>query len=825
MKKTFALVLAVMMVVSLFVGCQEKNDIRTGEFTYHSYSSALGTKWNPHNWDTSADRTILSYLETPLVELSIKDSEEQIYQWTYMAADSITDVTKDHKEDLTRYNVTFAEGKDAGNTEEGYVFEIKLNDKMKWQNGDKINADTYLDSMQMLLDPEMKNYRANLYYDSESAVAGGETYYNAKSPVYKAMVAPYGEGGTPDYAYDLDAGIKAGHVFINVSTTAMTLTGRSLNDLVNKYGADAAQALQSVATGANNLGYTPVTADNLATVEALVGACVAHLGMDWSGKTEARQRELLMEALWVHDGSVSEGVDFDTVGLYKVDDYTIRYVTQTAIELNDFLTSCTSNWLVHKATYEAGYNTTGALKTTNYNTSKDNTMSYGPYKIESLEKDKQIIFTQNENWYDWETVDGQLVSFTDFLVDGRSVQQYQTTRVVIDVISDQAAVKQAFLKGELDEWAPEADDLPTYGTSDRMYKADQTHTLSFFFNTNKDHLKEMDRSKGNTNSVVLSNETFRRAMSLAIDRADWVKVTAGYTPAYALMNHLYHYDVYNDPNSSYRKSVPAMEAICRLYGVAYGEGEAYGTLEEAYKSINGMNMTEAKALMAAACDALVKEGLYNKGDKIVINVGWAKGALTAADEAQITKLEGYFNEAMKDSGFGQLDLVAVGNINNRYSAVPAGEYAIGYGAWGGAAFYPFRNFQVYCDPDRYAINEAANWDPTTETLTLKVNGRDETMTWQAWSGALMGNGKFANESLDVKLQVTADMEYAYLNKFYRIPLASNTVSTMLSYKLNYYTEDYNIMYGWGGLRLASYNYNDAEWDAFRASEGNALKYT
>ena len=823
MKKIFALVLAVIMVASLFAGCQEKIDVKNGEFTYKSYATSLGTKWNPHNWDTSGDSAIMAYLETPLVDLSIKDSKEQIYQWIYLAATSITDVTKDHKDDLTKYAVTFAEGKDANNTESGYVFEIKLNDKMKWQNGDKINADTYVESMKMLLDPEMKNYRANLYYDGESAVAGGAKYYNSKSPIYNAMVAPYDDKG--DYSYDLDKGIADGHVYINVSTTAMTLAAYSLNDLVNKYGAAAAEELKAVAAGANYLGYTKVTAENLATVKALVGACLAPFGIDWSAKSEAEQKELLMETLWVHDGSMSEAVDFEAVGLYKVDDYTIRYVTQTAIELNYFLTSCTSNWLVHKATYEAGYDTTGALKTTNYNTSKDTTMSYGPYKIESLEKDKQIVFTQNENWYDWEKVDGQLVSFTDFLVDGKSVQQYQTTKVVIDVIADEAAVKQAFLKGELDDWAPEADDLTTYGTSDRMYKAEETYTMSFFFNTNEANLKEMDKSKGNTNSVVLTNENFRKAMSLAIDRADWVKVTAGYTPAYAIMNNLYYYDVYNDPNSSYRKSAPAMEAICKLYGVEYGEGKAYATLQDAYKSINGLNMTEAKKLMATACDELVKAGLYKKGEKIVINVGWAKGALTAADEAQITKLEGYFNEAMKDAGFGELDLVAVGNINNRYDAVPAGEYAIGYGAWGGAAFYPFRNFQVYCDPDQYSINEAANWDPKTETLTLKVNGKDETMTWQEWSGALMGNGKFANESFDVKLQVTADMEYEYLNKFYRIPMAGSTVCSMLSYKLNYYTQDYNIMYGWGGLRLATYVYNDAEWAEYIASQNNELKYT
>ncbi len=801
MKKILALVLTVIMVASLFAGCQEQIDVKTGDFTYNSYSTSLGTKWNPHNWDTNADQSILSYLETPLVDLSIKDSKEQIYQWIYLAATSVKDVTKDHKDDLTKYDVTFGEGKNAENTEEGYVFEIKLNKKMKWQNGDIINADTYVESMKLLLDPDMKNYRANLYYDGESAVAGGAKYYYSKD---EGLYKPVTNMGYADVAAAQKDG-KAVYL-----------------DMWNFYGLEGAKSKDGKSECPQWVDITDKTvyidpADNSEVSAAAIYEAYAPKGYFVEGGYP--------EYVCIFVENADFGAGFDAVGLYKVDDYTIRYVTQTAIELNYFLTSCTSNWLVHKETYEKGYDTTGTLKTTDYNTTKDTTMSYGPYKIESLETDKQIVFTQNENWYDWEEIDGQLVSVTDFEVDGKKVQQYQTTKIVIDVIADQGAVKQAFLKGDLDDWAPEADDLLTYGTSDRMYKADETYTMSFFFNTNEEHLKEMDKSKGNTNSVVLTNETFRKAMSLAIDRADWVKVTAGYSPAYAIMNNLYFYDVYNDPDSSYRKSEPAMEAICKLYGVEYGEGKAYATLVEAYKSINGLNMTEAKALMKTACDELVKAGLYKAGEKIVINVGWAKGALTAADEAQVSKLESYFNEAMKDSGFGELDLVAVGNINNRYDAVPQGEYAIGYGAWGGAAFYPFRNFQVYCDPDQYSINEAANWDPTTETLTLNVDGKDVTMTWQEWSGALMGNGQFAGASNEVKLQVTADMEYEYLNKFYRIPMAASTVCSMLSYKLNYYTEDYNIMYGWGGLRLATYNYNDAEWAEFVAGQGGELKYT
>lgn len=71
-----------------------------------------------------------------------------------------------------------------------------------------------------------------------------------------------------------------------------------------------------------------------------------------------------------------------------------------------------------------------------------------------------------------------------------------------------------------------------------------------------------------------------------------------------------------------------MQAICNLYGVEYGADKPYKTLKEAYQSINGYNLTEAKALMKTACDELVAAGLYTKGAEIKIRVAWASGALT-----------------------------------------------------------------------------------------------------------------------------------------------------------------------------------------------------
>ena len=796
MKKLLALVLALCMAITVMAAfAEEEPAAEIPTYTYHTYATSLGNNWNEHTWETSGDSAIKDYLVTPLADMQILDSENGVYQWVFKAATDVIDVTADHQDDLVTYGCELPKGKTAEEVTEGYVYEIKLNPEMRWENGTPINADTYIYSMKALLDPAMQNYRANLYYAGESAVAGGAAYYYQGQTAYIAIgveTSAYLENGAVEDLY-VDAhnfwGAK-GYIDAEGNETPQYVSVLDETEYsADGKGDDAytgASLYEYFAPGGPYEGYAPTYLFSTQTYE--------------------------------------DGVPFEKVGCYKVDDYTIRYVCQTYLDRNYFLTSCTSNWLVYEDLYEAGKDTTGTLVTTNYCTSIETTMSYGPYKLASLQKDKQIVFVQNEEWYGYEKQeDGSLLSMTPYEVDGEHIQRYQATSVVIDVMDD-AAAKQAFLKGDLSEWTPTPDDLVTYSTSEQLYKVDETYTQSFFFNCGLENLKIMDESKGNTNSVVLSNINFRKAMSLAIDRQEYVAATAGFKPAYAILNNLYYYDVYNDPTSSYRNSEEAMTAIVNLYEVKYGEGTPYATLKEAYQSINGYNLTEAQLLFKKACEELVADGLYTEGAEIKIRIGFKKGALDSSDNKVGEVITNQLNKALEGTGFGKLTLELVGNINDRYGDTAKGEFAIGYGAWGGAAFYPFRNFQVYCDPDQYSIHEAGCWDPKVETLTLKVNDEDVTMTWQAWSQCMVGTGVYAEADFATKLSILSQMEENYLKKYYRIPLAGTTACSMLAYQLSYYTEEYNIMYGFGGLELTHFNYTDAEWAQFVAEQGGTLSY-
>ncbi|MBQ0110284.1 MAG: hypothetical protein KBS44_08440, partial [Clostridiales bacterium] len=188
--KIVSLVLVLCMVASFaLTACNDDNTSSEASevseleapknYTYKSYSTSLGNNWNPHTWETNADDSILSYVSSPFCTMSILDSENGVYQWVYEMATEIKDVTKDHQDDLTKFDCELPEGAEASSITEGYVFEIKLNPDAKWENGEAINADNYIYSMKQLLEPKMKNYRSNLYWSGESAVAGGFKYYNA----------------------------------------------------------------------------------------------------------------------------------------------------------------------------------------------------------------------------------------------------------------------------------------------------------------------------------------------------------------------------------------------------------------------------------------------------------------------------------------------------------------------------------------------------------------------------------------------------------------------------------------------------------------------
>ena len=509
---------------------------------------------------------------------------------------------------------------------------------------------------------------------------------------------------------------------------------------------------------------------------------------------------------------------WEDVGLFALDDYTLIYVNETPVSAFYMKSMMTSNWIVYEPLYEAGKKQVEDLVTTDYGTSAETYMSAGPYKLATFEEDKQFILERNENWYGW--------------TDGKHVGQYQPTRVVYDIIPEHATALMAFEKGDLDSVALTADDLINYKMSDYLLKTDLTYTFRYIFATDLEKLTALEQEANDgSNKKVLYYDDFRKAISLSMNRAQFcADCTTGYKPAYYLLNSLYYYDIENNTESQYRNTKAGRDAVLRLYGVEYGEGKAFADDVAAYDSVNGYDVEQARALFQKVYEQAIADGNYTAGQKVHIRCEAKANAIAAEDTRQQEYLNDYVAEATKGTGFeGLVDFEFLGNIANRYDDVALGKIEMIRGAWGGAAFYPFSTIRVYCEPDYMGgttkIHESCGWDPTAETITIPLNGEDRTETIQNWAKAIQPAGEFGgDEYADTRLYILSYIETAILGSYQCIPFGCECECTLFSKKIEYATEDYNIMYGYGGIRLMKFNYNDAEWAEFVASQNGTIDY-
>lgn len=756
------------------------------KYTLRDYTSASPSTWNPHSWVTNGDQVIMSYAEMGLVDVAMKSEGE--YMWVYEMATAVEDITAQATaEQKAKWNI-----KDG---QVGRMYKVTLNPLAKWENGTPINADTYVYSMKQLLDSKMKNSRSDLYWSGENAIYNADIWFNQD---------------------------KKGEMNLQPISG---LTYKTIKELI-----DAGKELYVDMAGfwgvqAGETGFAAITDETKYRDEAVPeGEAEDYVSGKYIFETYladgAPYNSYASSYVYYNAGIIPE-ISWEDVGFYKTGEYEFVWVCKNEQSMFNFLISAGSNWIVYEELYEAGKKEEGGLIVTDYATAADKYMAYGPYKLASFEAKKQFALTKNENWYGY--------------TDGKHVAQYMTTDIVVNIITDHNTEIQMFLKGELDSLALTSDDLAEYGASDYLLKTPETYSMKFSFNTSLEVLKKLEETrKDGKNVQILSNTNFIKAMSWCFDRETWTKeVTAGELPQVALLSNLYFYDVENDPTSVYRNSKQAMKGIVEYYGLEYGEGKRYETLKEAYNACTGFDMTQAKELFNKAYTEAIAAGIYTEGQEILIHVGAAKGAVT--DE--LTKQEKKFNEflAAGTAGTpfeGKVKVVYEYNINDRYGDCSDGVRECCYGGLGGAAFYPYRCFNSYIDESQAVggkITEG-NYDPKAHMITVTYDfdgdGTAETVEDSAWNwnASITEGGKYFTAPHDLKLTVLSAIECGILDAGHCFPITVTAIVSMNGMKVKQATTNYNIMYGYGGIRLMTFNYSDTEWDAFVQSQGGTLNY-
>ena len=204
----------------------------------------------------------------------------------------------------------------------------------------------------------------------------------------------------------------------------------------------------------------------------------------------------------------------------------------------------------------------------------------------------------------------------------------------------------------------------------------------------------------------------------------------------------------------------------------------------------------------------------------------------SSDSDFMTRTIDYLNEKMQEvtegTAFdGKITFVKSAPYGNDWSnKIKAGLSDTVLGGWSGSALDPFGLTDLYVNP---SYQYDAQWfNASTIDMTLNIEGKDITMTMKDWSDALNGttvtvDGVEYNfgdgiADVDTRLTILAAVETEVLLTYDYIPMLQDAGMSLLSQQVYYVVEDYNPIMGRGGITYMKYNYNEADWAAYVASQ-------
>lgn len=389
----------------------------------------------------------------------------------------------------------------------------------------------------------------------------------------------------------------------------------------------------------------------------------------------------------------------------------------------------------------------------------------------------------------------------------------------------------AFQNGDLDSIGMDVKIAGDYRTSRQAYFTPDTAT--FDLNLQSRATSRTDKR----NNLLLNYDDFRKAISLAINRDDYcAKNSPSSQAALGLLNSMYYYDVEN--GKVYRESDQAKEAILNAYGAEkVDDGWKVGTvvyndIDEAVDAMTGYNVALARELMTKAYNQAKADGKYTDGENIILTFGISQ------QTANSDRIKNWFQAAFDDATKGT---ALEGKIKIEYfifsdktwsEQFEAGEYDLCFSAWGNA---PFNPAYLLCETQISDANRyAQGWNPKSVRLTVNATPDKDhedgkyTYNLDEWRKILQGKDEklpnFKEFPMADQLTALAAVETEILKAYYSIPVYSRYSASLMGYKTDYVSYEYNTFMGYGGIRYMSYNFDDAEWAAFVADKGGTLNY-
>lgn len=783
-------------------------------YTYNTFTTVSPSNWNELTYQDNNDTQIMNYLGSSFYGFDFQyDEAGEIvpggFVLKYEAATNLEDISD---------KVDAKWGVPEGG--KGYAYKITLREDLKWDDGTPIKAEDFVWTMQQQLDPLFQNYRADSFYTGATTIVNAQNYVKQGQTAWSVASNVYLE-----YSEELDAQLVFTLAPPSEDGYPVEVYMRTAMEFPASYDATAC-AKYIVENYASNVGAFTVEA-----AAAMEGKTLAEIKADpalkeaWEGLIGWWQTEPNEELHFFVTEYTYPIVEFEDVGIFVGDtEYEIVLVLAKPLNLlkEDGSLSYQAAYnmaslpLVHKAKYEAAKvePTAGStLWTSKYNSSVATTASWGPYKLESFQTGKQYVLVRNENWYGYG------------LDENKNL--YQTDRIVCETIEEWNTAWLQFLAGKIDGIGIDVSVADDYKGSERAYFTPSDFVGSLQLQSSEEGLAA--REEEGINKTLLTYTDFRKALSLAINRADFAnKTTTSSLQGFGLYNTMHYHDVEN--GGAYRNTDEAKKVLCDIYNVDYTQ---YESLDKAVDAITGYDVAAAKELMTSAYNQAKADGKISDTDVVKLTFG------SGADNEVVRRRYDYLANAWKEAAVGtplegRIE-VEFKNFDTAWANdFRAGAYDVCMGGWTGAAWDPGYFLLAYLSPD-YMYSAA--WDTSSVTMTFTMkgvgeNGADitETMTLMEWYDCLNANEgckyDWSATALEQsqRLQLIAALEKEVLKVYYTVPLYNEFEASMLSYKVDYITYEYNTFMGYGGIKYMTYNFDDEAWAAKVAAENNEIDY-
>lgn len=809
-----AMVLVVVLCASVLTACKKDKGNGDGNvtkpgtgwedakmYTMREYTAQMPSQWCTILTSDNVNNAMESYFMSSFYEFNYKfDADGKIvpgaYTVEYSASTKLEDVTAKY---AGRYGL-------AADAEKGQAFAMTLRNDLKWDDGTPIKAADFVYTMSQQLSPKYLFATASNYYSGNYVIHNAQNYVKqGQKGMFPAssVLSVYDQNDDAKLIFTLN-----GHD----SHVADYLTSNGVDP--QAYVAQAARVTVDALKAIEGKSLAEIKKD-----ETMLATWTAVLGW-WQTEPNEELHFFKMEYEYPK-------MDFSEVGYFVGDnEYELVMVIDGTLNPLDAEGNLTyeagyyfSNWpLVKKDLWERCEDQSKTPYANSYCTTQEKSASWGPYKLTNYQDQKTYTVSRNDKWFGY-----GLPQYAN---------QYQTDAIVTEKIEEWDTAWLAFQKGNLDGIGMNVKIAADYRTSKRAYFTPETWTFDLNIQSNANSRTDK------RNNLLLNYADFRKAISLSLDRDDYcAKNNPSSQAALGLLNSMYYYDVEN--GKVYRESIQAKEAILNAYGAtknadgSWKVGETtYTDIEDALDATTGYNLTLARQLVENAIAQAKTDGKYSDGEEIILTYG------IETQSADTDRVKNWFQAAFDNMTKGtsiegkvkiEYFMFSSATWSEQFSA---GEYDLCFGAWGNAAFNPA---YLLCETQISAENRyATNWDPKTVSVTVKATPDDKhkdglyTYNLEQWRLILQGKDgcpvNFKNFPMEDQLAALGAVETAILKEYYSIPVFSRYSASLMGYKVDYVSYEYNTFMGYGGIRYMTFNYDDTAWAEFVASNNNILNY-